>query len=251
MLRDAYRKTLDILRKVACSWSSSSTDKEAIDRGKVRRAAQKLAKRKKYGEAIAEYLKLAEDPDDTAPWLTISDLYLKMGEHVASVAAFERFVEGLVRTGMCITVLEFYRSMYMAIHPYVPHLDERLGHLVPRIAEIYAQLDREGEGGIFIWDYPRPAWSMPSNFRSSEPAVIDLLCKVIDLDPNNPLPYLNLAEALIRVGDVDSAIKRFGTAAEIYLARGRHDAAQSIVKRLAQLGADEVIARITGVTTAV
>jgi len=245
MLRGAYRKTLDILRQVAWFWSSSSTDK-------VRQAAQKLEKRKKYREAIAEYQKLAEDPDHTGgAWLKISDLYLKMGEHVASVAAFERFVEDLVRTGMCVTALQFYRSMYMAIHPYVPHLDERLGHLVPRIAEIYAQLDREGEAGIFIWDYPRPEWSMPSNFRSSEPAVIDLLCKIIDLDPNNPLPYLNLAEALIRVGNVDSAIERFGTAAEIYLARGRHDEAQHIVKRLAQLGADEVIARITGVTTAV
>ena len=73
---------------------------------------------------------------------------------------------------------------------------------------------------------------------------IDVFRKVVDLDPQNPLPYLRLAEAFIRVKDVDNAILRFGAAAEILLKLGRRDDALKVVERLLQHRGDARFARI-------
>src|SRR6185369_8427175 len=61
---------------------------------------------------------------------------------------------------------------------------------------------------------------------------IDIFRKVVDLDPQNPLPYLRLAEAFVRVRDVDNAIQRFGAAAEIYLDRGEPADAMAALSKL-------------------
>jgi Uma2 family endonuclease len=52
---------------------------------------------------------------------------------------------------------------------------------------------------------------VPRGLRDgNDHAVINILRKIIDLEPNIPLPYVHLAEALIDVGDVDSLADQIG-----------------------------------------
>ena len=212
----------------------------AVDRDKVLQAAQKLVERKRYDKAIVEYQKLvAEDPKDVRTLLKIGDLFLKTEEYVEAITTYERVGEFYSLQGFALKAIAVYKQIREIIHKHVPHLEDRFGHIVPRLAEIYAQLGLTSDA---LAAYDDVASRLQRAGRDRD--AIDVFRKIVDLDPNNPLPYLRLAEALVRVRDYDNAIKRFGTAAEILLKLGRRDDALKVVERLLQHRTDARFARM-------
>lgn len=212
----------------------------AVDRDKVLQAAQRLVERKRYDKAIAEYQKLvADDPKDVRTLLKIGDLFLKMEQHVDAITTYERVGQFYSQQGFHLKAIAVYKQIREIIHKHVPHLEDRFGHIVPRLAEIYAQLGLVTES---LAAYDEVATRLQRAGRDRD--AIDVFRKVVDLDPQNPLPYLRLAEAFLRIKDVDHAIQRFGSAAEILLKLGRKDDALKVVERLLQHRPDPKFARI-------
>ena len=212
----------------------------AVDRDKVLQAAQKLVERKRYDKAIVEYQKLvAEDPKDVRTLLKIGDLFLKMEEYVEAITTYERVGEFYSLQGFALKAIAVYKQIREIIHKHVPHLEDRFGHIVPRLAEIYVQLGLTSDA---LAAYDEVATRLQRAGRDRD--AIDIFRKIVDLDPNNPLPYLRLADALVRVRDYDNAIRRFGTAAEILLKLGRRDDALKVVERLLQHRTDARFARM-------
>jgi tetratricopeptide (TPR) repeat protein len=212
----------------------------AVDRDKVLQAAQKLVERKRYDKAVVEYQKLvAEDPKDVRTLLKIGDLYLKMEEYVEAITTYERVGQFYSLQGFALKAIAVYKQIREIIHKHVPQFEDRFGHIVPRLAEIYTQLGLTSDA---LTAYDEVATRLLRVGRDRD--AIDIFKKVVDLDPNNPLPYLRLAEALIRVRDYDNAIQRFGTAAEILLKLGRRDDALKVVERLLQHRPDARFARM-------
>ncbi|AKT43014.1 tetratricopeptide repeat protein [Chondromyces crocatus] len=212
----------------------------AVDRDKVLQAAQKLVERKRFDKAIIEYQKLvADDPKDVRTLLKIGDLYLKTEEYVEAITTYERVGEFYLNQGFTLKGLAVYKQIREIINKFVPHLSDRFGHIVPRLAEIYTQLNLTSDA---LTAYDEVATRLQKAGRDRD--AIDIFRKIVELDPNNPLPYLRLGEALVRVKDIDGAILRFGMAAEILLKLGRRDDALKVVERLLQHRTDARFARM-------
>ncbi|WP_437808904.1 tetratricopeptide repeat protein [Sorangium sp. So ce1078] len=212
----------------------------AVDRDKVLQTAQKLVERKRFDKAIVEYQKLvAEDPKDVRTLLKIGDLYLKTEEYVEAITTYERVGQFYSLQGFALKAIAVYKQIREIIHKHVPQYEDRFGHIVPRLAEIYTQLGLTSDA---LAAYDEVATRLLRAGRDRD--AIDIFKRVVDLDPNNPLAYLRLAEALIRVRDYDGAIQRFGTAAELLLKLGRRDDALKVVERLLQHRPDARFARM-------
>jgi tetratricopeptide (TPR) repeat protein len=212
----------------------------AVDRDRVLQAAQKLVERKRYDKAVVEYQKLvADDPKDVRTLLKIGDLYLKMEQHVDAITTYERVGQFYSQQGFALKAIAVYKQIREIIHKHVPHLEDRFGHIVPKLAEIYTQLGLISEA-LAAYDEVATRFQRAGRDRDA----IDVFRKVVDLDPQNPLPYLRLGEAFIRIKDVDNAIQRFGSAAEILLKQGRRDDALKVVERLLQHRPEPKFSRI-------
>ncbi|WP_434042502.1 MULTISPECIES: tetratricopeptide repeat protein [Sorangium] len=212
----------------------------AVDRDKVLQTAQKFVERKRFDKAIVEYQKLvAEDPKDVRTLLKIGDLYLRTEEYVEAITTYERVGQFYSLQGFALKAIAVYKQIREIIHKHVPQHEDRFGHIVPRLAEIYTQLGLTSDA---LAAYDEVATRLLRAGRDRD--AIDIFKRVVDLDPNNPLAYLRLAEALIRVRDYDAAIQRFGTAAELLLKLGRRDDALKVVERLLQHRPDARFARM-------
>jgi tetratricopeptide (TPR) repeat protein len=212
----------------------------AVDRDKILQAAQKLVEKKRYDKAIAEYQKLvADDPKDVRTLLKIGDLYLKMEQHADAIGTYERVGQFYSTQGFHLKAIAVYKQIREIIHKHVPHLEDRFGHIVPKLAETYTQLGLTSDA-LAAYDEVATRYQRAGRDRDA----IDVFRKVVELDPQNPLPHLRLAEAFMRIKDVDSALARFGTAAEILLKLGRRDDALKVVERLLQHRPDPKFARV-------
>ena len=212
----------------------------AVDRDKVLQAAQKLVEKKRYDKAIVEYQKLVvDDPKDVRTLLKIGDLFLKMEQHADAIGTYERVGQFYSAQGFHLKAIAVYKQIREIIHKHVPHLEDRFGHIVPKLAETYAELKLTSDA-LAAYDEVATRYQRAGRDRDA----IDVFRKVVDLDPQNPLPHLRLAEAFMRVKDIDNAIQRFGAAAEILLKLGRRDDALKVVDRLLQHRADARFARI-------
>lgn len=212
----------------------------ALDRDKVLQTAQKLVEKKRYDKAIAEYQRLvADDPKDVRTLLKIGDLYLRMEQYVEAITTYERVGQFYSAQGFALKAIAVYKQIRETVNRHVPHLEGRFGHVVTRLAELYTQLGLTSDA---LATYDEVATRLLKAGRELD--AIDIFKKIVDLDPNNPLPYLRLAEAYVRVKNVEGAIQRFGAAAEILLRLGRRDDALKVVERLLQHRTDARFARM-------
>ena len=212
----------------------------AVDRDKVLQAAQKLVEKKRYDKAVVEYQKLvADDPKDVRTLLKIGDLHLKMEQHVEAITTYERVGQFYSLQGFALKSIAVYKQIREIIHKHVPHMEDRFGHIVPRLAEIYTQLGLTSDA-LAAYDEVATRFQRAGRDRDA----IDIFKKVVDLDPQNPLPYLRLAEAFIRVKDIENAVARFGSAADILLSMGRKVDALKVAERLLQHRPEPKFARI-------
>lgn len=212
----------------------------AVDRDKVLQAAQKLVEKKRYDKAILEYQKLiAEDPKDARTLLRMGDLYLKLEQYADAISTYEGVGQFYAVQGFALKAIAVYKQIREIVNKHVPHLEDRFGHIVPKLAELYTQLGLTSDA---LAAYDEVATRLQRAGRDRD--AIDIFKKVVDLDPGNPLPYLRLAEAFVRVKDLDSAITRFGAAAEILIKLGRRDDALKVVERLLQYRPDARFARM-------
>jgi tetratricopeptide (TPR) repeat protein len=212
----------------------------AVDRDKVLQAAQKLVEKKRYDKAILEYQKLiAEDPKDARTLLRMGDLYLKLEQYADAISTYEGVGQFYAVQGFALKAIAVYKQIREIVNKHVPHLEDRFGHIVPKLAELYTQLGLTSDA---LAAYDEVATRLQRAGRDRD--AIDIFKKIVDLDPANPLPYLRLAEAFVRVKDLDSAITRFGAAAEILGRLGRRDDALKVVERLLQYRPDARFARM-------
>jgi lipopolysaccharide biosynthesis regulator YciM len=212
----------------------------AFEREKVLEAAQKLVEKKRFDKAILEYQKvLAKDPRDVRTLLKVGDLHLKLSQHVEAVTTYEQVGEYYASQGFALKAIAVYKQIREIIQKHVPHLEDRYGHIVPRLAELYKQLGLTSDAQAA---YDEVATRLQRAGRDRD--AIDVFKKVVELDRSNPLPYLRLGEAFLRVKDYDSAMDRFAQGGEILLKLGRKDDAIKVVERVLQYRPDAKFARL-------
>jgi tetratricopeptide (TPR) repeat protein len=213
--------------------------KVPVDREKILQVAQKLVDKKRYDKAIAEYKKLvSDDPGDVRTLLKIGDLYLKVSEHESAIATYEQVGEYYYREGFSVKAIAVYKQIRGIIKRHASHLEAKYGHIVPRLAEIYSQLGLTSDA---LAAYDEVASRLRHEGRERD--ALDIFKKVLELDPQNPIAHLRVADSYTRLGDLDKAIERFGEASSIMVQLGRHDDALKVLERLLQYRQEPSYAR--------
>jgi tetratricopeptide (TPR) repeat protein len=211
----------------------------AIDRDKVQQAAQKFLEKKKYDKAILEFQKLvAADPSDARTLLKIGDAQVKMMAYGEAVVTYESVGRLYAQQGFALKAIAVYKQIREILTKFVPQLEDRYGHIAPRLAELYTQLGLISDALAALDEY---ATRLQNQQRDRE--AIAVFQKIVELDRQNPLPHLRLAEALSRSGNVDGAVVEFGIAAAELLKLGRRDDALKVLERSLHHKNDEDQAR--------
>ncbi len=212
----------------------------AINRDKVLEAAQKYAEKKKYDKAVLELRKLIDaDPNDARTLLKIGDLQSKQGTFADAISTYETVGKLYAQQGFALKAIAVYKQIREIIAKYVPQLEERYGHITPKLAELYQQLGLTSDALAALDEV---ATRLQRQARDQE--AIDVFRKIVELDPTNPLPHLRLAEALSRVRDTDGAVFEFRTAASQLAGIGRRDDALKVLERLLHHKPDPEQARV-------
>ncbi|HEY2516800.1 MAG TPA: tetratricopeptide repeat protein, partial [Polyangiaceae bacterium] len=212
----------------------------AIDRDKVLQAAQKFVEKKKYDKAVAEYQKIvAEDPNDARTLLKIGDLQSKMEVYPDAIGTYERVGKFYATQGFALKAIAVYKQIRELIAKHAPQLEERYGHITPKLAELYQQLGLTSDALAALDEV---ATRLQRQNKDQE--AIDVFRKIVELDPTNPLPHLRLAEALSRAKDTELAVAEFGLAASQLVRLGRRDDALKVIERLLHHKPDPAHARI-------
>ncbi len=200
----------------------------AINRDKVLEAAQKYVEKKKYDKAVAELRKLVDaDPNDARTLLKIGDLQAKQGLYADAINTYESVGKLYSHQGFALKAIAVYKQIREIIAKHVPQLEERYGHIAPKLAELYQQLGLTSDALAALDEV---ATRLQRQQKDQE--AIDVFRKIVELDPTNPLPHLRLAEALSRVKDVEGAVYEFKTAASQLAGIGRRDDALKVLERL-------------------
>ena len=178
----------------------------AINRDKILQEAQKLVDKKRYDKAIAEYQKVvADDPHDVRTLLKIGDIYLRMQQFAEAIASYDRVANHYSVQGFSVKAVAVYKQMREIIQKHAPHLEDRFGHVVPKLADLLTQLDLRSDALAY---YDEMATRLQTVGRERD--AIDIFRKIVSLDGNNPVSHLRLADALARVRDFDGASVEFG-----------------------------------------
>jgi tetratricopeptide (TPR) repeat protein len=200
----------------------------AINRDKVLETAQKFVEKKKYDKAVAELRKLVEaDPNDARTLLKIGDLQAKQALYADAINTYESVGKLYATQGFALKAIAVYKQIREIIAKHVPHLEERYGHIAPKLAELYQHLGLTSDALAALDEV---ATRLQGQQKDQE--AIEVFRKIVELDPTNPLPHLRLAEALSRVKDVDGAVFEFKTAAQQLASLGRRDDALKVLERL-------------------
>jgi tetratricopeptide (TPR) repeat protein len=211
-----------------------------VERDKVLQAAQKLVEKKRYDKALAEYQKLVEEnPKDVRTLLKIGDLHLKLEQYVEAITTYEQVGQFYSQQGAALKAIAVYKQIREIVNKHVGHGDDRFGHIVPQLAELYVQAGHTSDA---LAAYDEVATRLQRAGRDRD--AIEIFEKLIELDSANPLPQLRLAEAFVRLKDTDNAIMRFGAAANILVKGGRLGDALKVVERLLQHRPDVTFARM-------
>ncbi|CAN5925546.1 hypothetical protein BH11MYX4_BH11MYX4_20480 [soil metagenome] len=212
----------------------------AINRDKVLEAAQKYVEKKKYDKAVQEYQKLIDaDPNDARTLLKIGDLQAKQFLHADAISTYETVGKLYAHQGFALKAIAVYKQIREIIAKHVPQLEERYGHITPKLAELYQQLGLTSDALAALDEV-----ATRLQRQQRDPEAIEVFRKIVELDPTNPLPHLLLAEALSRVKDTEGAVFEFKTAASQLAGIGRRDDALKVLERLLHHRPDAEQARI-------
>jgi tetratricopeptide (TPR) repeat protein len=212
----------------------------AIDRDKLLEAAQALVDKKRYDKAIIEYQKvLKADPKDGRVLLKIAEAQLKAEQYEPAIAALEQVAQLHAGQGFALKAVAAYQQARDVVARHLPHLTERYGYLVPRMADLYVQLRRANDAVAL---YEETAARFEAAGRQRDAA--DMLKKVVELDPQSPERAARLGEALLRLGDADGALPYLSSWAEALAARGQHTDAINVVERVLAAKQDPKLARL-------
>jgi tetratricopeptide (TPR) repeat protein len=211
----------------------------AIDREKILALAQKYVEKKRYDKAVIEYQKvIQEDPNDARTLLKIGDLQSKMEEYAGAIATYERVGRFYATQGFSQKAIAVYKQIREIISKHVPDLEEKYGHVAPKLAELYQQLGLTSDALAALDEV-----ATRLHRQGREPEATEIFRKIVEIDPTSPLPHLRLAEALSRAKDIDGAVSEFAHAADLLAKSGRRDDALKVIERLLQHKPDPEQAR--------
>ena len=194
-----------------------------VDKVKTIELAEKHIRAGKIREAIAEYEKVvALDDQDLGTLNMIGDLYLRLRQEDQAVRAFERVASGYEKRGQYSQALAIYKKI-CKINPDDPEFGMKLADLFS--IQGYATDARA--------QYLKAAEHWEKARRPGD--AVRVYEKLVRLEREDFVAKQKLAELYHKVGNSDGAIEQLNELAELRMARGQMDEAETVLQEALRL----------------
>lgn len=199
-----------------------------MDKNKIIEAAAKLVAKGAYDKAIKEYQKVLDaDPKDVRILQKMGELYQKKSDNTQAATYFTRVAESYTNDGFFLKAVALYKQ--------VLKLDPSLMDINVKLAELHQQLQLMGEAMAY-YQIVANHWDKQGDTRRS----LEVLRKMVDLDPDNVASRVKLADLYVREGLNDEAAGEFTKAAEHLKRNNRTDDYLRVAERLSALQPDNL-----------
>ena len=185
--------------------------------------AEKSVAQGKIPQAIRQYLEIIEnDPSDLTLLNTAGDLYVRERNLPEGLRQFHRLAEAYVREGFNVKAIAIYRK--------ISKVDPNAVEVLLKLAELYQLqgLSREA----------REQYLQAADFfkrRNQADRALDVLRKLVQLDPENGSFRNRLATECEQLGRQEEAAQAYWESAEVALRRKELPAAETALKKAAEL----------------
>ncbi len=199
-----------------------------MDKNKIIEAAAKLVAKGAYDKAIKEYQKVLDvDPKDVRVLQKMGELYQKKNDNSQAAQYFTRVAESYTGDGFFLKAVALYKQ--------VLKLDPTLMEVNIKLAELHQQLQLMGEAMAY-YQIVANHWDKQGDTKRS----LEVLRKMVDLDPDNVASRVKLADLYVREGLHQEAGTEFTKAAEHLKRNGRTDDYLRVAERLSSLQPDNL-----------
>jgi tetratricopeptide (TPR) repeat protein len=194
-----------------------------LDKNKIIEAAAKLVAKGAYDKAIKEYQKILEtDPRDVRILQKMGELFQKRGDSAQAASYFTQVAESYTTDGFFLKAVALFKQ--------VLKLDPSLMEVNIKLAELHQQLQLIGEAMAYF-QIVANHYDKAGDHRRS----LDVLKKMVDLDPDNVASRVKLADLYVREGLSSEAVAEFTRAAEHLKRNNRVDDYLRVAERLSAL----------------
>lgn len=193
---------------------------------KILERAQKFIEKGALDKAVIEYRAALDlDPRDISIRLRIGDLYVKLNKKSEAIKEYSEVARANSQRGFYLKAIAVYKQ--------VLKLDESLD-IHYKLAELYAKQRLIADA---VSEYSHIVSSFEKRGKTSE--VMELLKKMIEIDPENVGIRLKLAELYQRLSFEKDALEEYCWIFEKLLAQGKPEKAEKIFINLYNLNPRE------------
>jgi len=195
----------------------------AFHKAKALQEAEKAVSQGKTAQAIRQYQEILDnDPSDVSLLNTVGDLYIRDRNITEGLRQFHKLAEAYVREGFNVKAIAIYRK--------ISKVDPNSVDTQLKLAELYQLqgLSREArEQYLQATEYFKK--------RKQTDRALDVLRKLVQLDPENINFRNRLAVECEQSGKREDAARTHLEVAEILLRRDDQEAAETALKKAAEL----------------
>ena len=192
-------------------------------------AAQKFLERGSLDKALVEFTKaVQEDQKDTRTWLRIAEIHVKRGDNEKATDVYLRTADLYVEQGF------FQRAV--AVYKNIIKLSPGFVEAYLKLAEIYRQLGLLSDA---VQQFELAASVFQKAGRVKE--AMGALKSIVDINPDQPVSRIKLAETASQAGLVSEAVAEFQRAGELLRSQGRMDEYLRVAERLLFHQPDDVV----------
>lgn len=192
----------------------------AANKDKTRAAAQKYLQKGQLDKAIREYQRLVEDdPKDVRTLLKIGDLQTRSGAHEKATETYGRVAQFYSEQGFFLKAVAVYKQIL--------RLDSSLIEVNLKLADLYYQLGLMSDAAN---QYRSVSQLFEQQGRIEES--IDILKKMVELDPDNVASRIKLAESYAKQSLTNEARAHFQAAADYLKSQHRIDDYIKVAERV-------------------
>lgn len=194
-----------------------------MDKNKILDAAAKLVAKGAYDKAIKEYQKVLDaDPKDVRVLHKLGELYEKKNDNIQAAGFFTKVADGYASDGFSMKAIALYKK--------VLKLDPNLMEVNLKLAELHQQHQLMSEAMAY-YQAVANHYDKGGNVRAS----LDILKKMVDLDPENVASRIKLADLYAREQMNAEAGQEYKRAAEYLKRNNRVDDYLRVAERLSSL----------------
>jgi len=198
------------------------------EKSKIIDKAQKLIQKGYIDKAIVEYKRLTEkDPKDPTIRLRIGDLYVKIGKKDEAIKEYGEVAKIHTQRGFYLKAIAVYKQILK--------LDENLIEIHFKLSDLYAKQGLRADAIA--------ALSVLTGFyekKAKVDEVIDILKKMVTVDPQNVGVRLKLADYYQKKGFTEDALAEYGIVFKNLIDEGKPDKAEKLYQGLYEANKKDV-----------